>query len=118
MKRLLLVIACITVLFLVYTGVSYLRVEWLTWRHATDFHQVLDSLYTPAGGTTATLLKVFQYDGQRATLYVILRGMGTQALYMHFRREGTGWEEDELRPPKLIWSSGSADGWTWPPYWH
>lgn len=117
MKRLLQVIACITVLFLVYTAVSYLRVEWLTWRHAPEFRQVLDALYAPASGTTATLLKVFQYDRQRATLYVIVKGMGTQALYMHFRKRDAGWEEDELHPPRLIWSSGSADGCTWPPYW-
>lgn len=116
MKRSLLVVACITVLFAMYTGISYLRVEWLTWRHADEFRELLTNSSVSGGETTVTLIKVFQYSGQQATLYVVLRGMGTQALYIHFKRETASWQEDTTRPPKLIWSSGSADGWTWPPY--
>ena len=118
MKLLRNLCVCVATLLLIYTAVSYLRVEYLTWKHGDEFRSVLDDWGKISPGRTLTLVKVFQYGNRHATIYVLdEKWGGTMAVYMNFRRTGDIWTEDEMKPGKLIWSSGSADGWTWPPYW-
>lgn len=119
MKRGVTIILGVIGLFIIFTLMSYARVEWLTWRHAKEFRELPSAVITSSDRAAIRTLKVFRYNDQHAVLYVVADSGVEVGLLRYFKRDNSGWTIDNSRPTQLIWSShGSADGWTWPPYQH
>ena len=119
MKSVVMAILVVIALLIFFTFMSYARVEWLTWRHAKEFRELPSAVITSSDRAAIGTLKVFRYNDQHTVLYVVAESGVKVGLLRYFKRDDSGWTIDNDQPTKLIWSShGSADGWTWPPYWH
>jgi len=119
--RLLLLIAIVLAIgllgFFALRRFAYSRVESLTEAHASEFAELIDRFNQERENDEVEYFKVFEYDGERAKLFIVVRDRQNHRLgtFHHLRKQGGHWKITRI---ELVWAShGSADGFTWPPYW-
>ena len=105
------------VLLAIIIGFAYGRIEFLTWLHGNMFHSV--SRESAFCGPTV-YLKVFEYsDTSAKVLFVDQDGtdrMSRTRQFFTFKRNSNTntWK---FMNYNTVWSAlGSAENWTWPPY--
>ena len=127
-KRLAILVCMVSFIILVgiatfFTArhLAYARVEELTQTHACEFAAVVQEISTdPYGQFTeepVEYYKVFRYAPEYAKLFIVVRFKdgNRNGIYVHLERELGDWR---IIQSELVWARyGSADGWTWPPYW-
>ena len=130
MKRLIILVYVIIVIvligmttFFVARHLAYDRVEKLTQLHAHEFTAVVQEIGADSCEKSGYVeepieyYKVFRYTSESAKLFVVLRfeDGNRHGLYVYLERELGEWRITQF---ELVWARyGSADEWTWPPYW-
>lgn len=112
LKIALLVVVAIIFLGYVVFQFAYWRVERLTRLHGAEFAPAVAKL-----SNEVQYYKVFEYGPTQAKVFIVKQSDPNHRLgsYIYFKRTLQGWEYVK---GDLVWATlGSADGWTWPPYW-
>lgn len=98
------------VLLMVFVILSYVKVEFLTWRHGEQFAELykmsnmLDDI---------DCYKVMEYSDTNAEVYYV-QGEHLGADLFYFSKRNDEWVLDGW---KTVWAKhGSADDWIWPFY--
>jgi len=115
----------------VHLQIAYAQVEALTQRHGEEFTPDLityiDEVYNSKDKrfhTQLEYLKVFEYTESKAKVFAAVRTIGVSDFpmncpegdFFYFNKANSIWLADRSRLPDMIWSCGSADEETWPPY--
>ncbi len=128
MKRLVILVCVISsiilvgvVTFFAARHLAYTRIEKLTQLYAHEFATVIQEIGTDMYGQFTEepieYYKVFRYTPDSAKLFVVVRFKdgNRNGIYVYLERELGEWQ---IAQSELVWAQyGSADGWTWPPYW-
>jgi len=112
LKLSLFVVVAIFILGYITLQFAYWRVERLTLLYGGEFAPSVTKL-----SNGVKYYKVFEYGDLQAKLFVVKQSDTDHRLgsYLYFKRMPQGWEYVK---GELVWATlGSADGWTWPPYW-
>jgi hypothetical protein len=114
------VVVTMTIVSLLVVRLAYFRVERLTGLHAREFTAAIQEVVIdqiPDGSAEMDYYKVFRYLPDEAKLFVVVRfeDGARIGMYAYLERQSGKWQ---LTKDELVWASyGSADDWTWPPYW-
>ena len=105
-------------LFVLFTGLSYFYIEVLTQTYAHRFAQAHFQMTDQV-----EYLKVFEYTDHEVRIFVVDIGKNARTNQItrsgsfhtfHWSNPKSAWVEDKF---DCVWSDdGSADGFTWPPY--
>ena len=105
--RVVFIIICLLIIIII---APYIKVEYLTWQHGSEFNSLYQETHMIDG---IEYLKVFDYSDIFARVFYV----GTDHFVTYlltFKKQDTRWE---LATWEAVWSKyGSADSLIWPYY--
>ena len=109
--------------------IAYAQIESLTRQHsdelAPELSKYVDDYYNHKDirfYTAIEYFKVFEYSEANAKVFAVLNSdLGDhmkcpEGNFFYFIRSNGKWAADRSILPDMVWTCGSADGETWPPY--